>query len=101
MIGKVYNNTNSSMILVYNKKLAFDSDVKSWSGLKDLVNVTIAANSFTTVSISTNFLAKAMAFCQVNVNDSVRTRYITYCNDISNVNVRMSIFKIRKVENIV
>lgn len=65
------------------------------------VNVTIAANSFTTVSISTNFLAKAMAFCQVNVNDSVRTRYITYCNDISNVNVRMSIFKIRKVENIV
>lgn len=98
---KVYNNTNSSMILVYNKKLAFDSDVKSWSGLKDLVNVTIAANSFTTVSISTNFLAKAMAFCQVNVNDSVRTRYITYCNDISNVNVRMSIFKIRKVEKIV
>jgi hypothetical protein len=87
---RIYNNTNSSATLYYNTKLAFESDAKKWtSSLKNVTSVTIMANGYTTVSISTNVFATTAAFSKVV--DGVR--YVTYCNGLNSETLRMRVMK--------
>lgn len=86
----VYNSTNSSKNLMYNKKLANESDAKSFNNLLDIESVNISAHSFATVKISTNVFATDAAFCYQEANNK---KAITYAHSLNNSTLRCKIFK--------
>lgn len=87
---RVYNNSSSSATLYYNTKLAFYNDAKNWTNsLSDTTSVSISANSYTMVYITTNIFATTAAFSRV-VNGK---RYVTYCDGINNSTLRMRVRK--------
>lgn len=87
---RVYNNSSSSATLYYNTKLAFFDDAKNWTNsLSNTTSVSISANSYTTVYITTNVFATTAAFSRV-INGR---RYVTYCDGINNSTLRMRVRK--------
>lgn len=86
----VYNNTNSSKNLMYNKKLAFESDAKNFNNLLDVESVNIPARLHVTVKISTNVFATDAAFCYQDLNNK---KSITYAHSLNNSTLRCKIFK--------
>lgn len=86
----VYNNTNSSKNLMYNKKLAFESDAKNFNNLLDVESVNIPARLYVTVKISTNVFATDAAFCYQDLNNK---KSITYAHSLNNSTLRCKIFK--------
>ncbi|MCI9404288.1 MAG: hypothetical protein HFJ21_02480 [Clostridia bacterium] len=93
-IFKVFNNTNSTITLKYNTKLAFVDDAKNWTDkLKDITTVTIEANKSVIIPILPNVLAGTAVFCREIREGKSITRYITYCTEINSSTLRMKIFK--------
>ena len=86
---RVYNTTDSAVTVEYNSKLCLKSDAKNWENLDDVETVTVKANGYATVYVSTNWFAKTAAFSR-----TVGTqRSVTYCNDLNSSTLRMSIYK--------
>ena len=88
---RVYNYTGNSVDMYYNSKLAFEGDAKNWSGLKDVnaTSIKIYNNSYVDIYVSTNVFATTAAISHTIGN----RRYITYCNELHNSTLRMSVYK--------
>lgn len=76
---EIENNTGYSRKFIYNKKMCFEGDAKSWSGLTDIaVTLTIADKEKTTVQISENGTAGTIAISYI-VGE---TRMIYYADEL-------------------
>ncbi len=76
---KVTNPLNRSITVQYNSKMCFLGDAQKWTGLKDLVSITLGAKTSTTVTIKGNGTATSVVFGYVNGN----YRLITYANKLN------------------
>lgn len=79
---RVTNPNSYSVELEYNKKMCFENDAKSWTGLSDPgEKETISAYGSTSVKVSENWFATTIAFSYKRNNK----RYITYAYDLNKV----------------
>lgn len=76
----VSNPLSISINVYYNEKMCFEDDGKYWTGLKDIKNKIVSANSSSLFYISTNFFATTITFSYIK--DGVRL--VTYANDLGN-----------------
>lgn len=76
---KITNPFSYSITVYYNEKMCFSDDAKNWTGLNDVVSVTISANSSKTVNISENWFATSIAISYITDG----YRIISYADNLS------------------
>lgn len=86
----VTNQNNYTITVKYNKKMCFAKDAENWSGLRDIKEVTVSANSAIDLLIDTNFFASTVVFGYIP-NGTNQVLLVTYANELS-VNGGMAVY---------
>ncbi len=88
----ITNNTYYDRDVEYNSKLCNSKDAMDWSGLSDIVAISIPAKSSVTLTISTNWFADYVTVGFI----SYGYRFITYATDVdqSEISVGHSVVKV-------
>ncbi len=88
----VTNPTDTEIEVFYNAKMCFERDAKNWTGLTDIVKLSIPANATKTVTVMENGLGTHVAFSRI-VNDDERS--IIYADNLdTNGNITPLVSKI-------
>lgn len=74
---KVTNYKDKPVDVIYNEKMCFEDNAKTWTQLEDIKTLRLNAKSSQTVYVHENAAATNFAFCYVDGN----YRYITYANE--------------------
>lgn len=80
---KITNNNSFAVQVTYNSKMCFESAAKNFTGLNDLVTITIPANSSITVTINGNGAAGWITTCIDYAYSTNCYRRITCANGLS------------------
>lgn len=75
---EVTNNSNTTMRVVYNKRMCNEGDAKEWTGLSDIDSFDLTAGTSFVVKVEENGFATHIAFSYVVGNN----RSITYANEL-------------------
>lgn len=62
---EIKNPLSNGVIVYYNRKMCFESDVKNWNGLSDIASIVIPSDGIATVQIPKNGFATCAAFCYI------------------------------------
>lgn len=76
---KIINPTSGTITVYYNQKMCYYNDARDWTGLNDVVPISIGANGDKTVQISENWFASSIAISYMVSGQ----RLITYADGLT------------------
>ena len=85
---RIYNPNSTSITVYYNSKMCFFDDAKNWTGLNDVKEITIDANSDAYVNITENWFATSIAASIMHGSK----RLVTYADGLNSSNKSLNLY---------